>query len=248
MLPEDQDVILSSQTIDYSKLVGREIQIRTEQFAGRILSTKVTAITEGNLILDRSGSSGRIDQLIANQSVEVMFDYKGEPVGFTSKVIIPRPGRVQIPIAGEVTPRVRRRYLRVPLSCAVKLTFFDDTNMGYFRLSKLKWLETATMNISGGGALVKVPVFSSKDDFMVMNIEMEDIAIPSLLVGRVRHKRRNDDNGTLVGVEFMVREDSRDKLPRNLIKNLPLKLFDFDEQMRTELATTLTEKYKNNIE
>src|SRR3989304_3135803 len=100
MALEKDHVILSSQTIDYSKLVGREIQLRTEQFSGRILSTKVIAITDGNLIIDRSGSAGRIDQLITNQNIEVIFDYKGESVGFTSKIIIPRPGRVQIPIAG----------------------------------------------------------------------------------------------------------------------------------------------------
>ena len=94
----------------------------------------------------------------------------------------------------------------------------------------------------------EIPVFLSKDDFMVINIDMEDFAIPSLLVARVRHKQRSDDNGTLVGVEFMVREDCPEKLPRNLIKNLPLKLFDFDDRMRTELASLLTEKYKNNME
>ena len=248
MTAESDNVIISSRTIDYSKLVGREIQLKTEQFAGRFLSTKVMAITDGNLILDRSGSAGRINQLIANQNIEVLFDYKGEPVGFTSKVIIPRPGWVQIPIAEEVSPRVRRRYIRFPIARTVKLTFFDDTNVGYFRLSKLKWMETSTMNVSGGGALVKIPVYLSRDDYMVINIDMEEINMPSLLVARVRHKRRGDNNSSLVGVEFMVKEDCPHKLPRNLIKNLPAKLFDFDDRMRLELASILTEKFKDQIE
>ena len=241
-------IVINSREIDYSKLVGREIKIRTEQFPGQMLSTKILAVTDNNLVIDRSGSCGRIDQLINNQKIEVFFDYKGEPVEFVSRISVPRAGRLQIPIALNVNPQVRRQFVRVNLARDVRLTLFDDSSIGYVRLSRMKWLETSTVNISGGGMLINVPLLPTTEEFTVLHLILDDFVLPKLMVGRIRHRRRSDGNKNCLGIEFVVRESCFEKLPRNLLRNLPLKFFDFDEKKRTELANYLTENLKSLME
>jgi c-di-GMP-binding flagellar brake protein YcgR len=246
MLPPN--IYIKSAGIDYSRLVGREVKIRTEQFPGKLLSARVVAFTEKNLVIDRSGSSGLINDLINHQPVEVSFEYKGEPVVFSSKICIPRQGRLQIPIASDVRPQVRRQFLRLEVPSNIRLTFFDDTNISSVRLSKLKWLETNAINISGGGILIGLPLFFPKDNYMILHIDLSEIIIPQLMVGRIRHKQKGDNNLTNVGVELVIREDCSEKLPNSLLRNLPLKLFDFDEKTRSGLASFLVDKYGNNID
>jgi hypothetical protein len=242
---EADSIIIDSRTIDYSRLVGREIKIRTEQFPGQLLSTRILAISENNMVLDRSGSCGRIDQLIGNQKIEVIFDYKGEPVAFTSRVLIPRPGRLCIPITGQVSPQVRRQFVRFEVAKDVRLTFFNESTIGSASLSRLKWLATSTANISGGGTLIKLSQSPLVDDFTVLHLALDEFALPRLLVGRIRHRQHGNDNQLHIGIEFIIRENCFEKLPRNLLKSLPLKLFSFDEKTRMELADYLANNYRS---
>ncbi|SYZ74251.1 hypothetical protein TRIP_C60521 [Candidatus Zixiibacteriota bacterium] len=242
-----ENIVISSVHIDYSRLVGREIHLRTEQFPSHLLATRVMALTDNYLVIDRSGSCGRIDQLVAGQKIEVLFDYKGEPVKFQSVLLIPRIGRLQIPIAGEVCPELQRQFLRLRMEHDVRLTFFDETNIGHVRLNKLKWLETSTVNIGGGGMLVRIPTFIGSEGYMALHLGLNEIELPTLLVGRIRHRQHPENTHNQVGVEFIIRESCAEKLPRNLIRNLPLKMFDFDKAGRMTLAEYLTEKYNKII-
>ncbi len=242
-----EKVYIKSSEIDYSRLVGREIKIHSEQFSGRALNAKVVAVTDSNLVIDRSGSGGLVDQLITNQPVEVSFDYKGEPVVFNSRIWVPRIGRLQIPIALDVTPKIKREFIRLEIPCNIRFAFCDETNIASVRLSKLKWAESATINIGGGGILAGVPLFFSKDDYMILHLELEDSIVPRLMVGRIRHKQRGESNQSHVGVEFVVREHCGERLPGALLRNLPLKLFDFDEKMRSNLTAFLLQKYSNDL-
>jgi c-di-GMP-binding flagellar brake protein YcgR len=241
------DIVIKSAGIDYSHLVGREIKLRAEQFPNQILRTRVLAISDNNLVLDRSGSAGRIDQLVNNQNVEVIFDYRGEPAVFTSKITIPRTGRLQIPIASEVTPQVRRQFVRFPAQKDVHFTLVGDVNISFVRLEKLKWIESHTANLSGGGMLVELPNLFASADYMIFHLDMEEFSLPKLLIGKVRHRHRHDDRQSYAGVEFVTRDDRENSLPAGMIKNLPGKLFSFDRKMRDELATFLNDQYGNRF-
>ncbi len=240
-------IYIRSTEIDYSRLVGREIKIRSEQFSGRILNAKVVAISDSNLIIDRSGSGGLVDQLITNQPVEISFNYKGEPVVFNSRISVPRVGRLQVPIAPDVTPQIKREFVRLEIPCDIRLAFCDETGIGVLQLSKLRWVKTNAINIGGGGILTEVPLFFSKDDYMILHLELEEMIVPQLMVGRIRHKQKGERNESHVGVEFIVREQCTERLPNTLLKNLPLKLFDFDEKMRSDLSAFLISKSGNNL-
>jgi len=241
------NVTINSGEVDYSKLVGKKINIVTEQYPGQPLATRVTAISEDSLVIDRSGSSGLVNELINRQHVEVRFEYKGEIVKFTSRIATFREGKVAIPIAPEISPMMRRRFIRFETSQDVRLTFFDNSNILTSRLNKLKWLETSTLNVSGGGMLVEMPMYLNDDIYVVTNLTFNDLTMPELLVGRVRHCRQKEPKCNLVGVEFVIREKFRELMPRSLTRTLPSGLFVFDDGTRAELARYLAEKHRMNL-
>ena len=63
--------LINSANIDYSILIGKRIKIITEQFPGQLLTTRIMSTGDNNLVLDNSGSDGKINQLIQKQNVNV---------------------------------------------------------------------------------------------------------------------------------------------------------------------------------
>ncbi|MBN2227410.1 MAG: PilZ domain-containing protein [candidate division Zixibacteria bacterium] len=237
-------VVVKGAEIDFSGLVGREIMLRTDQFPGKSLSTRVMAIRDNSLVIDRSGSGGLIDQLIHNQPLEVYFQLKGQPARFMSVLACPREGRLQIPIGQEIYPEGRRKFERVDVVSDVQLTLFDEQSIGAVRLNRLKWLETKTINVSGGGMLVTLPLQVVSDHYLILHLQLEDVELPKLMVGRTRHVTITEKYQSLVGVEFIVREDRFAKVPKSIIRHLPVKLFDFCTDSRDELDRYLIQVNK----
>ncbi|UCD94048.1 MAG: hypothetical protein JSU69_09795 [Candidatus Zixiibacteriota bacterium] len=235
--------VIHSKDIDFSELVGREIEMRTEQFPGKSLTSKVLSITGDNIVIDRSGPEGLIDSLIHNQEVEVLVNYRGEPVIFNSKIAIPSKGKLRIAVAEELFPVTNRKFERIEIHQEVRLTYFDDISIVTTRLNKLKWIETKTVNISGGGMLVEIPVNLTADFYMILNLGLEGVDLPDLMVGSVRHSRPAMASLFHIGVEFITRECYRQKLPKSLVRNLPQKLFEFDNKSRDNLDIYLVGKY-----
>jgi hypothetical protein len=242
------DAIIRSQDIDDAQLIGKEIKLITEQFPGKPLSSKVMSIRDGNLIIDKSGSGGLVNQLIHRQNIKVRFEYKGEPVEFTSLILPRTSGRIQIPLAPDITPLVRRQFVRFNLEKNIRLTYFDTGNIKSARLNKLKWIETAIANIGGGGVMSEMPNALSHDYYVILNLDFENIQVPDLLIGRVCHSHLGRDKKNLVGIEFIVKETVKEQLPHSLIRNLPPGIFAFDQDTRRELARRLEKTYGKNIE
>ncbi|MEW5924017.1 MAG: PilZ domain-containing protein [Candidatus Zixiibacteriota bacterium] len=241
MHPE-RAVIISTE-IDSSELVGHQVQMRTDQFPGKILTTRIVGVSGGKLLMDRSGSSGLVGDLIHNQNVEVHLSYKGEPVVFCSKIAVPHKGKLQIPLADTIFPIVNRAFQRIDLEMDVNLACFDSANIAMVRLNRLRWFKTKTINLSAGGLLVELPLNLSEEYYMIVNLGIPEVDIPDLIVGRVRHCRPGRDNHFYAGVEFVIREYCHDTVPKSMIRNLPEKLFAFDKKSRENLDKYLNEKY-----
>lgn len=235
---EDQ-IKIDKNGITFSDLVGREIRLKTEQFQNQVLVTRVLAVSDNCLVVDRSGSSGLVDRLIPNQKIEVEFIYKGQVAGFGSRIMTPHEGRMVIPIAQEVLPRNARRFERYCFENEVQLALFYEHNISAARLNKLKWLKTSTTNISGGGMLVIIPGIITGDCYMILHLPLGGIDLPKLMVGRTRYFLPGQAGKNQVGVEFIIREDRQTKLPRTIIRNLPEKLFEYDEGHRQKLSRHL---------
>jgi hypothetical protein len=240
---DDLRAIINSRDMDRSILIGREIKIRSEQFPGRMLTSRIVGFSGDNLVIDRSGSSGLIDQLIGHQNIEVSLIYKGQPVVFQSVILKPREGRIQIPLASRVVPQLRRQFIRYDLHQKVRLTYFDDASLSMARLNRLKWLETGTINMCGGGMLVELPTLLSAFNFVLVHLDLEGFSTPGLLVGRICHGYQAESKNCFVGIEFIIKEKRLDKIPSGLIRNLPARVFDFDGETRRKLSLYLTEKY-----
>jgi c-di-GMP-binding flagellar brake protein YcgR len=238
--------VIEKERIDQSELVGRELKIKSEQFPGKALNSKVVGVSGDNLIIDRSGSGGLVDDLISNQDIMVFVDYKGEPVVFQSKIVSPAKGRLQIPLASKLIPEINREFERITLTTDIRLAYFNNTAISTTRLNKLRWIETNTVNISGGGMLVQIPANLDSDFYMILHLGLLNLDIPRLLVGQVRHSHLNDENKFNIGVEFIIRETFKKTLPRGLIRNLPQDLFSFDNRGRLAIAAFVKDKKKIN--
>lgn len=237
--------VIAGTEIDSSELVGCQVKMKTDQFPGKVLTTRIVGVSGGKLLMDRSGSSGLVADLIHNQNVEVHLSYKGEPVVFCSKIAVPHKGKLQIPLADTIFPIINRAYQRIDIEMEVRLACFDSANIAMVRLNRLRWMKTRTLNLSAGGLLVELPLNLSEDYYMIVNLGLPEVAIPDLIVGRIRHCRPGRDNYFNAGAEFVIREYCHDTVPRSLIRNLPEKLFDFDKKSRDDLDKFLTEKYGN---
>jgi len=242
-----RDITLDRANVDFSLLVGREVLLITEQFPGKALKTRVIGVKENNLVIDRSGSGGLVNQLICRQNIEVHFMYKDQPMVFHSTVSIPREGKIQIPIADDLNPKVRRKFIRYDYGNEIKLTYFDMAHIKNARLNKLKWMETGTLNISGGGMLVEIPTILTRDNYVIFNLGLEGFELPKLMVGRVRHCFRESQAGVRAGVEFLVKEELAETMPPFLIKSLSDKMLQFDAVMRMELTRYFEEKYRKKL-
>lgn len=241
----EQQIKIDKNGIIFADLVGREIRLKTEQFQNRVLTTRVLAVSDNCFVIDRSGSSGMVDRLIPNQKVDVEFGYKGQFLGFNSRIQNRHEGRLVIPIAREVLPMNARQFARYRLESEVQLALFDEHNISAARLNKLKWLKTSTTNLSGGGMLVIIPGIVTGDCYMILHLPMNGIDLPKLIVGRTRYFLPGQAGKNQVGVEFIIREDRQSKLPRTIIRNLPEKLFEYDAGCRQKLSRHLAALLEN---
>jgi hypothetical protein len=94
--------------------------------------------------------------------------------------------------------------------------------------------------------LVEIPVDLTDDYYVILHMALEGIDIPELLVGRIRHSRPGSDKQYYAGLEFIIRECHKKVLPLSLLRNLPAKLFEFDDQSRKRLSEFLNENYLND--
>ncbi len=240
--------LINSAKIDCSILVGKRIKIITEQFPGQALTTRIMSTGDNNLVLDKSGSEGKISQLIQKQNVNVQFEYKGQAIAFTSTIATSDSGRILIPIAESISPMVRRKFVRFEMDKVIRLTYFDEGNIKTARLNKLKWFETTIANIGGGGVLVFMPSMLADDNFILMNMNMDNLEFPHLILGRVCHSHRNDKNNIVTGIEFITRENGGKIIPSSLVRNLPEAIFQFSNGTAKNLAKYLEKNNGNNIE
>lgn len=241
----DKRAIIKLAEVDRRDLVGREIKIKCDQFADKILDSKVVGISGDNLIIDRSGSSGLVNELINNQKIAAYLDYKGQQVVFYSQVSSPHRGRLHIPLPQNIFPETNRAFKRISLMKDIRLAYFNNSHISSTRLNKLKWIETKTANIGGGGVLVQVPSDLTEEFYMIIHLGFENLSIPKLLLGNVRHSQHDPGNQFFVGVEFIINENYKFKLPHTLIRNLPVQLFEFNDPAREKLARFVIENKKS---
>ncbi len=230
---------LDATQFDFSQLVGHNLMLFSKQFPGRSLKSRVVLVSDREITIDRSGSSGLIDSLVNNQKVTIQVDYKGQQVAVPATLRRNATGACKIILGEKVVPLRRRRFTRVTMSCPVKLAAVPVATFNPQKLAHLRWLETVTINVSPGGTLIDFTSRLESPTYLFMNIALKDFSFPSLVLGQVLYSLPGETGHFHVGVEFIVREIRQRRFPRITLKRLPPEVFEYNEAQRRKLNNNL---------
>ena len=87
-----------------------------------------------------------------------------------------------------------------------------------------------------------------KPIFIMLNLALDDFEFPPLVLGRVCHSFRDNQNKIATGIEFITKENAGRILTSSLFRNLPDAIFQLNNKKTKELARYLEEKNRNNVE
>ena len=231
--------VISLSTFQTSTLVGREILIFSEQFPGRPLTSRVVHASGTMVSVDRQASLGQVDSLVNNQRVVIQFEYKGQRVTVDALLKRTSGGRCSLWLGDGVVPLVRRQYKRAAMVRLVRLAVLPINTFRADRLSSLRWIESDTLNISGGGVLVDWTSRLEKETCVLMNIELSDYDLPALLCGKVRHCYQGENSHFMIGIEFVVKEEAHKLFSKSIIGRLPQAALRYTTAARAEMSARL---------
>jgi len=237
---------VDASRFDFSLLVGHELTLFSEQFPGKPLKSKVILASDGELSIDRSGGCSLIDSLVSNQQVTMRVTYKGQQINVPATLKRSDGGKCRVIIGNKVVPLSRRRFTRVFLSRPVKLAVIPVSTFNRNKLARLRWLETVTVNISGGGVLIDFSSCLEKPTYLFLNIDLAEFPLPPLVLGQVLYSLPRDNGHFLVGLEFIVREEREKRFSLTTLKQLPQVVFEYGKQERIELNNKITAWMQDN--
>ncbi len=225
--------------VDLSSLVGHEVVLFTEQYEGKSLSTKVILVSNGSITVDRSGANGMIDSLINNQKAIVQFVYRGQRISVDARLKRTSGGKCTLVLGEKLVPLSRRRYTRYQLSRPVKCAVLPSRDFDPQRISKLRWIETDSVDFSSGGVQLCLPKQLNHTSYLLLSIDLRDIGFPALILGQVRYSHAIDRFRYRVGVEFIVSEVKDKHFGVSAIKKFPPVVFEYSDSRRKELNREL---------
>lgn len=226
---------LTNLTLDVALLVGRIISVYSEQFPGQELKCRVLGANPKMLEIDSSGNAGLTSNLVNNQSLVLQFPYRGQEITVKAKLRKSDGGRCYLELEDKVTPLSQRQFQRMSTKCSVKLATYPITGSRVRKLTDLRWISTETVNISGGGTLVIIPSVLHVGVLTLLNIESEDIQLPKMILGHVRHCFQMENTQFLAGIEFVVKEIGMKLLSADHRAALPKAVFEYTVRNREKI-------------
>jgi hypothetical protein len=230
---------LDIASFDFSTLVGRKITLYAEQFPGKPLQSRVTVANGNTIAIDRGGGAGLVDNLVGNQKVTLKVEYKGEPVAIQAMLRRTEGGLCRISLGETVRPLLRRRFRRVPIVCPLRLATLRVHSFTRTSLGSLRWFETESVNLSGGGAMITLTSVIEPPTYLFVNVGLAELGYPSLVLGQVRHALAIETGRWYIGIQFIPREQRREHLPFAIIQQMPSAVFSFDEPMQGKIEQNL---------
>lgn len=231
-----------------NSLVGRNILIQSEQFQGQPIKSKVVLVNNKTISVDRSGGQGMIEELLNNQDVIVQFEYKSQRISVNAKVVRSLKGRCSLMLGDKFVPLSRRRHVRFDKKLVTRCAALPLTSTNSIGLSRLRWLETDTVNLSCGGTMLRLPSNLSKETYLLINLQGQHLGYPNLMIGQVRHCNSTDNFNYLVGVQFITYEEKEAHFPSITLKRLPAAAFEFDQNKMRLIDRNLKENVSHNTQ
>lgn len=184
-----------------------EIKILKSYYVGSY-SSRVEGVEHDRVILAAPIKNGRVIPLQKGQLITVSYFGKTASFSFTTAVIEFREGKVPIVIIAQPQQIVRiqrRNYLRLEACVPVVFRVVDDQEHN----SRPAIYHTETVDISGGGALIRSKVRLSPEDYLEIELTIPRKGVINIL-GRVA--RVEKINGScpiyLVGIDFLVIDET----------------------------------------
>ena len=230
-----QSCSVLGELLDLSYLVGREINLFSEQCPGKEMKTRVVSTTGRQMLVDGVGRQNALENLVNNQHVVIQFQYKGQDVSVKAILRRTAGGRCTFHLDEKVVPLSQRRHRRIDLTTMVRLAPFPMSTFSRKNLARLRWIGTSTQNFSSGGALLDIPGYLHRDVFLLMNLNLKQDTFPALILGQVRHCHPTADNKFRVGVEFVTKETANRILPQTIARELPAVVFSYSAVDRERL-------------
>lgn len=234
-----------SLRIDASLLVGHEVTIISGQYPGRPLRGKITAASHNGVTVGRLGGNESFSDLAGDHSLYLQFIYREQRISAKGYVKRSSEGNCVIELDEQVVPLCSRKYSRMKMeSATVRMALLPLSTLNSKKLDKLRWVSTTLNDISGGGARISYNSQLSRGASLFMNVEVEGLRFPRLMVAQVRHCNQLESGGFRVGVEFIINESKEKHLSPSAIERIPASLFDLTTQIREEQNKTIIRMVK----
>jgi len=229
------------ERLDVSCLVGCQIKLFSQQFPGRELRTKILAASDNHLEAESGTRFDAIDNLVNQQMLVLQFPYRGEEISVKAQYRRSSGGRCYLVLDERVTPLSQRRFHRVAIVSTVRMATYPLLARGNRDIGKLRWIETTSINISSGGLAIEVPSILEEDVHLLMNVDMPELPLPKIMLGRVRHCWPLDTLHHQAGVEFVTRETATRLFPPSTMRQLPASLFAYRGSDRERLNRVISQ-------
>jgi hypothetical protein len=212
---------VDTSRLDLTQLVGKPVKFFSKQFPGKTINSKCVSAGTRRILVNSSGSTDPLMNLVNHQKVVIQFPYKGQSLSVNAWLKRSDGGRCYFEFDTKVAPLSQRRFLRISREFLVKLAALSVRAHYRQNLANLRWVESNTCNFSSGGMLLSISSYLEPGATLLMNIDVNDNLFPPLVLGRVKYCYQDDDSGFKAGIEFMVKETAGKLVPPPILRLLP---------------------------
>lgn len=228
--------------LDVSHLTGHTICLFSEQFPGKPINCRVSKARRREIELDHALSEGAIENLVNNQTIVVLIPFEGQDIAIRAILRKTDGGQCVLKLDKHAVPLSQRRFERFEFHWNIKLATYPLAGSRPRNLTDLRWFETESINLSGGGALIVLPGFLNQGVTVLVNLEAPKISLPTILLGQIRHCYKLADLRFLAGIEFMTEEKGKRIVPADRRSILPASVFEFTSLDRERIDRELRRK------
>lgn len=136
----------------------------------------------------------------------------------------------------------RRQFVRIEMVSDVSYIVWQPGIDWTSEATDAAWQHTRTIDVSGGGVLVRSEESLQVDDLVVMRpVLFGELGLPETVLGLCR-RVTSDDHGRLAGLEFMARAELKRRFSSELLKKLPATILEFNAMAQDKLARHLFDR------
>lgn len=209
-------------------------EARVEDFVPEGIVVTYPELISGGVLL-REGLTVRVQvtrEDAAYQFNSVVRSHDSGPSG--RRVIMTSPARLQ---------RIQRRqFARIDISSQVSYARFRTRSDWENWPEGMKWMHTRSVDLSGGGILIKVKEKVGKDSLLVLKVDLfTELELPSAIIG-VCVRECVKEQSLCAGVRYLLAPELQRHMDRKTLRRIPKELKEFNAHAQDRLVMHLFHK------